>query len=144
ATVNGTVTYTLNVTNNGPSAATGVTLTDTLPASTTFVSVMTNKGSCTGTSTVNCNLGTLASGASATITIAVTPTAVGTISNTASVTGSEFDPNTANNSASVTTMVNTPAADLVITKTASPNPVTTGGSITYTIVLSNNGMDSAS
>ena len=44
----GILTYTIAVANNGPDDATGVVLTDTIPAGTTFVSSTTTKGSCTG------------------------------------------------------------------------------------------------
>lgn len=94
----GTLTYTFNVVNNGPSTATGVTLTDTIPVSTTFVSSSTTQGSCSGTSTVTCNVGTLATGASATITIVVTAPLTGGLiaANTGTVTTTTFDPVTPN------------------------------------------------
>jgi uncharacterized repeat protein (TIGR01451 family) len=41
------LTYTVVTTNNGPSDATGVTLTDTLPANTTFVSSIPGSPTCT-------------------------------------------------------------------------------------------------
>jgi uncharacterized repeat protein (TIGR01451 family) len=41
------LTYTLSVTNNGPDVSDGDTLTDVLPANTTFVSSSTSNGSCT-------------------------------------------------------------------------------------------------
>ena len=63
-TVGDTVTYTVVVTNGGPDAATGVTVTDTLPAEVTFVSATATQGTCSGTTTVSCALGTLANGAS--------------------------------------------------------------------------------
>src|SRR5262249_48589635 len=100
------LTYTITVTNNGPSTATGVRLTDALPAATTFVSATPTLGSCTGTSTVSCNIGTLANGASATVTIVVIPTIAGSISNTATVTSGTTDNTTSNNSATATTRVN--------------------------------------
>ncbi len=105
-TVGSDLTYALTVRNNGPDTAAGVTLTDTLPADVTLVSTTPSQGSCIGMSAVTCNLGSLADGASATITIVVTPTATGTITNSASVTGIGTDPNTANNTATVTTTVN--------------------------------------
>lgn len=58
----GTLTYTFRIQNNGPSTATGVTLTDTLPGTVTFVSSNTTQGTCSGTSTVTCNIGALANG----------------------------------------------------------------------------------
>jgi uncharacterized repeat protein (TIGR01451 family) len=92
--------------------------------------------------TVTCNLGNLASGASATATIVVTPTIGGTISNTASVTGNELDPDAANNSATHSTTVNG-AADLAITKSASPDAVVVGSDVTYTITVTNRGPGTA-
>ncbi|MBI5756212.1 MAG: SBBP repeat-containing protein, partial [Nitrospirae bacterium] len=99
------VTYTITVTNNGPSTATGVTVTDTLD-SLTYVSALPSQGICSGTTTVTCNLDTLAYGSIATITIvAGTNPPAGMIGNTASVTANETDPDTTNNSATETTNV---------------------------------------
>lgn len=104
ATVGAEVTYTLTVKNNGPLAATGVTLTDTLPAGVTLVSA-TPSATCTGTGTVTCTLGSLAAGGAATVTVVVKPTAEGTLTNRASVTAAETDSNPANNQVTVTTTV---------------------------------------
>jgi uncharacterized repeat protein (TIGR01451 family) len=53
-----TITYTLGVTNNGPSNATGVTVTDTLPTKVTFVSATPSQGSCSqAAGIVTCALG---------------------------------------------------------------------------------------
>ncbi len=94
--------YKITVTNNGPSAANTVKLTDTLAASgLTFGSVTTTSGTCTGTGPINCTLATpFASGATATITVTVRATAAGFYPNTATITdsGSPPDPNTGNNS----------------------------------------------
>src|SRR5262249_18666124 len=58
----GNLTYTLTVGTAGPNLATGIVLTDTLPAGVTFVSASTNQGFCdqSGASTVTCILGGLA------------------------------------------------------------------------------------
>ncbi|HYS54128.1 MAG TPA: DUF11 domain-containing protein, partial [Thermoanaerobaculia bacterium] len=104
----GNVNYTITVTNNGPLTATGVTVVDTLPAGSTFVSSTPSQGSCTGTSTVTCNLGTLANGGTATIALVITASATpGMLSNTATVSSAVSDPNPANNTATstVTTFV---------------------------------------
>ncbi|MCA1634493.1 MAG: DUF11 domain-containing protein, partial [Acidobacteria bacterium] len=103
------LTYAITATNNGPDAATGVAVTDALPAGVTFVSATPSQGACSGTSTVNCALGSLANGASATVSIVVTASTAGTLTNTATVTGIRPDPSAANNSATATTTVSAPA-----------------------------------
>ena len=102
----GILTYTMVVSNNGPDDATGVVLTDTIPAGTTFVSRATTKGSCAGTTAITCTIGALANGESATVTIVVTaPTSAGSISNTAIATRNEPDGNATNNSDTDSTTV---------------------------------------
>ena len=134
------ITYHLTVSNGGPDAATGVTLTDTVPAGTTFVSATPSQGTCT--SAVTCSLGSLAKNATATVDIVVRATQAGTVNNSAGVTGNEPDPNGANNTATASTTVN-PAADLSVTKTDSPDPVLRGGNITYHVTVGNSGPDAA-
>ncbi|MES2934763.1 MAG: IPTL-CTERM sorting domain-containing protein [Pseudomonadota bacterium] len=94
------ITYTIVVSNAGPGSANGVTMTDVIPAGTSFVSATPSQGSCSGTSTVSCSLGTLTDGGSATIIIQLTlPSGGGSVSNTASVTSSSPDVNGANDAA---------------------------------------------
>lgn len=96
-----TITYTITVSNAGPSQATNVVVTDTLPPSLQYVLATPSQGSCSGTTTVTCNMGTLNSGASATVTLQVQAVATsGTITNSASAVATESDPNSANNSGS--------------------------------------------
>lgn len=89
------VNYTITVTNNGPATAFGTTVTDILPAGTTFQSATPSQGSCTGTTTVTCNLGTLAPAGTATIALTILmPHDPGTVTNTATVSAAnaETDP----------------------------------------------------
>ena len=71
--------YTVTVANNGPSRASGVVLTDALPADVTFGSGEASQGSgCSqGAGTVTCDLGTIDNDASAVVTISVTPLEAG-------------------------------------------------------------------
>jgi uncharacterized repeat protein (TIGR01451 family) len=101
------LSYSLTVSNNGPDAATGVTLVDTLPVGVAFLSASSTQGSCAEAGgVVSCVLGDLLSGASAGINIAVSaPFSAGPISNSAAVSGNEVDPITANNASIENTTV---------------------------------------
>jgi len=90
--------YVVVVTNLGAGNATGVVMTDDLPAGVTLVTATPSQGSCSGTTTVTCTLGNLLVGGSATIDIVVTKNDPGSVTNTASVAGNEADPNPDNNS----------------------------------------------
>ena len=101
-----TLAYTATVSNRGPSGASGVVLTDTLPASTSFASAAATQGSCSQTAgTVSCALGGLAASGTATITIQVTPRQTGTITDAAAVSANEDEPNPADNQAAEQTTV---------------------------------------
>lgn len=104
------LTYTINVTNNGPDPATGVSVIDSLPPEVTFVSTTASQGACSGSGTISCALGNLPNGTSATVTIVVTPTVEGLLSNTASVRGNEPDSNAGNDSDTDTITVGPPCA----------------------------------
>jgi uncharacterized repeat protein (TIGR01451 family) len=91
------------VTNNGPAAATGVVLTNSLPAGTTLVSTSASQGTCTNLDgTVICDIGELTSAATATVTLTLLPTQGGTLRSTAGVSLVEQDPQRANNVGSAT------------------------------------------
>lgn len=106
ATAGSNLTYTVTAANNGPQLATGVVVTDTLPAGLTAISSMPSQGTCSGTTVVSCALGDIAAGTAATVTIVVRPAAAGSITNTVTVAGNQPDPNEANNTATLTTLVN--------------------------------------
>jgi uncharacterized repeat protein (TIGR01451 family) len=89
------VVFALTVTNNGPSSATGVTVTDTLPAGLTYVS--NDCGASFASPTLTWSVGALAATASATCNLTVTVTQPGTITNTATATSNEGDATPANN-----------------------------------------------
>ncbi len=114
--VGSTLTYTIQVQNLGPEAATGVTVTDKLPKGVDFLSATATSGQCARKGTkVTCDLGGLGAptidyGSSPTVTVSVIPRQVGTISNTASVKGGQKDPVASNNKATATTLIVGPAA----------------------------------
>jgi uncharacterized repeat protein (TIGR01451 family) len=110
----GNITWTIVVTNHGPSADTGVTVTDPMPGGNTFVSATTTKGTCTGGATLTCNIGNMAAGETVTITLVTKPSTTGAQVNTAMVTGNRPETNTANNSATATVQVTAPITPPVV------------------------------
>lgn len=105
------LTYTVTITNHGPSPASALTLTDswstTVPGGAQLLSVETTQGQCTLTvdSSIDCHLGELANGANATVTLTLRPRGVGSVTDQAQVSAAEFDRDTANNADSETTTV---------------------------------------
>lgn len=135
-----TITYTVVVRNDGPSGATGVVLTDVLPATLVLVSATPTQGACTGTTTLACDLGPIGSGGTASVTIVATATVPGVVTNTVSVTGDEPDANPDNNTASEPTTVANPSdADLSVRKVDAPDPAAPGQVVTYTVTVGNAG-----
>ena len=97
-----TITYTLAVRNEGPSQATGITVTDPLPEGLVLVSASGEGWTCIGASTVDCTRSVaLDPGESADairVVAQILATAGDSISNTATVAGNEPDPTPGNNS----------------------------------------------
>jgi uncharacterized repeat protein (TIGR01451 family) len=142
------VTYTIVVTNHGPAIAQSVVVTDNLPGEVTFVSCnSTGSGVCGGSgNSRNITYTSLAVGSSETVTIVATVNVAGggSISNTASVASSTTDSVSGNNSATaMTTVINPASADLSLGKTDSPDPASPTQTLTYTLILTNNGPDAA-
>ena len=143
--VGDSLTYTISVTNNGPSSAQHVTVTHLLPGGVIFVSATSSQGSCSQSgSVVTGNLGTLPYAGRATITVVVIPATTGTISSTANVISDQADPNPSNNSVTVFSHVNPVSVDLVVGLFAVPTSVIIGGTLTYTVAVTNNGPSTGS
>src|SRR5205085_406091 len=144
---NGTVTYTITVSNNGPNAAANVALNDLLPAGTTFLSQSQTSGPAftlgNSGNQVSDTIASLPAGQSATFQVQakVTAAAGSNLSDTAQVSSSTLDLNSANNSAAVTTAVQ-PSADVAVSVSA-PAAVNAGNTLTYTITVNNNGPNAA-
>jgi len=146
--------YTLSVANGGPTAATAVSVVDTLPAGTTFVSANGSGWSCAhNAGVVTCSMVGLNSQTSApSISIVATaPGTAGNITNTATVSSATSDPSSANNTATTVTLANV-FADLSVTVTDTPDPVqgtivigcSNNDCVNYSIDVSNAGPDTAS
>jgi len=148
------ITYTIVVSNAGPSNATGASVADTVPAAITGITIncaASGAASCgTNASAGNSLLYTgvnIPSGAANLLTITVNgivdPATTGNLINTATVTAGagQTDPTPANNTATDTdTLFVPPTADLQITKTDGVLTYTPGGApLTYTITVTNNG-----
>jgi uncharacterized repeat protein (TIGR01451 family) len=149
----GSLTYTFALRNLGQATAPNPSITDTLPAGTTFVSVTPPAGwSCAtpavgSTGLVRCSAASQNQGGggqvSFTLVVAVASTvANGTLlTNVVTATSGNTDDSPADNTLTIpTTVISPPAnADLAVTKTDTPDPVPAGQDLTYTIVVTNNG-----
>jgi uncharacterized repeat protein (TIGR01451 family) len=118
--VGNTLTYTLTLTNRGPSTATNVVLIDHLPPGVTLTSSNISGGTfAVGGQTVTISNITLAPSAGLSVTLRVTPSAAGSAVNTANVTSPQTDLDPLSNSAQVITTVTAPiAATLAIVPAA--------------------------
>ena len=136
------LTYTLHVTNNGPGTATATTLSDPLPAGTTFVSA--TGGGTLSAGTVTWDLGDLASGGSTSVDLVVhvDPSRTTDLTDTATVATTSNDTDGSNDSDTETTSLDT-SAHLSIVKTASPDPVGVNEALTYTLAVANDGPSDA-
>ena len=136
--VGNTFIYRLTITNNGPSPATGVTVTDPLPTGITPVTPL--PAGCAGTTTVTCSLGTVASGATPTtinLAVSVGLSAANRASiNTATVSNTTVDPDPTDNSSSATVGVGN-VANLSLAKTASPDTANIGDMVTFNYAVTN-------
>jgi uncharacterized repeat protein (TIGR01451 family) len=134
--VGDTITYTVTASNNGPDDATGVIVTDPLPAGLTFVSDTASQGSynpATGVWTI----GDMAAHTSQTLLISATVVSPAPQTNTATISGDQFDPDLSNNTASVT--VTPQQADVMVTKSVNQSNPIFGTAVTYTVIVHNNG-----
>ncbi|MGW2562466.1 DUF11 domain-containing protein [Streptomyces sp. NPDC001514] len=133
-----TLTYTITVTNNGPTnQSSGYSVTDTIPAG--LVGATTTTAGCTITgSSLSCTAGALAVGESRDITVTGTVGAdfAGILTNSAEVSGNDPDPDPTNNIDSVD--VPRARVDLSVEKDG-PTRVTEGDTVTYTLTVTNNG-----
>lgn len=140
-------TYTLDVSNRGPSVSRGtITVTDLVPTGTTFVSASGVGWSCSqDAGTISCDhladLDPSTAAGQIKVVLAVDSDRTGAVVNAAHVTGPTSDPDLTNNDSEVTTTPQT-SADLILTKT-STGSVIAGTTATYRLVVKNLGPSSA-
>ncbi len=134
----GTITYTIEVVNNGPSDASGVQVTDALPEGVVIAS--SNGCAEDPNASPTCTLGDLAAGDSTTynLDVRVDPGTVGGLDNTVVVSSLAADPNEANNTAAQTTTAFA-EADLDVSLSSDPDTVVAGETMVYTIFVDNDG-----
>jgi len=137
--VGSNVVFTIVASNNGPSDATGVAVTDELPSGYEYVSSDASAGTfdaATNTWTV----GGLANGASETLTLTARVLAAGDYINYASVAGDEHDPDGDNNEDTPDDpVVPVPVYKLGISKESDQDRVVAGETTTFTVTITNNG-----
>ena len=131
--------YITTVTNRGPAPALNVHLDVQLPPGAVFV---TNVNACT--TSFPCDFETLQPGETRTVSTAFTVPAAsatpGTLTSVATVSSDTPDADPTSNSDSVAqTVLASSDADLEVTVTDSPDAVTSGGALSYAVVVANHG-----
>ncbi len=146
ASAGDTVTYTISVTNSGPSSAADVTVSDTLPALGQFIAASAG-GDTTAAGVVTWPaVPSIAAGDSVVFTVSVQMPPSGSLVNLAAATSSTGDPDSTNNDGSspdaqVVTTIDA-LADLAIAKSG-PATVAVGDTVTYTLTVTNLGPSTA-
>ena len=137
----GELTYQVRVFNGGPSEATGVTATTTLPSGVTLSATSTSRGTCTGTTTIACDLGRVpvSSDEWVRVTVSIATSTTGTLAFTAEASSDVVDPYLDNNSRTTTVPVVQPRADLEVVVHDRTAGVYAGGRATYNFGVYNDG-----
>jgi uncharacterized delta-60 repeat protein/uncharacterized repeat protein (TIGR01451 family) len=145
--VGSNLVYTLEVINNGPAAATGIILSNQIPATAAFVSATGGGVTPPGggpkptNSVLLINIGPLPTNTATFASITVQPLIAGQLTNWFTLFGDQADPALTNNSATVVSTVTNPppaSVDVALSLTAAPNPVDVGAPLTYSLTVTNN------
>jgi uncharacterized repeat protein (TIGR01451 family) len=147
--VGSNVVFTLTATNDGPSDATGVTVTDLLPTGYTYVS--DDAGGAYNAGTGIWTIGGLTASSSAMLNIAATVNASGDYTNTAEVTAAgESDPDSTPNNGVTTeddysevSTTPSPISDLSLVKVVDNVTPDAGTNVVFTLTLTNDGPSAA-
>lgn len=132
--------YTINVTNLGPNLAKGAVVTHQLPTNVAYLASVSTRGNVSEAGgIVTASLGNLPVGGTAIIGVTVKALSLGELLSSATIASTEPEINPPNNSANARTIVLPASADLSVSLNGTPNPVTVGGSLTYSCRAINNG-----
>jgi uncharacterized repeat protein (TIGR01451 family) len=138
------LTFTLTVTNNGLGTASGVRVTDKVPANTYYVSATGGMPSYDESNNeISFALGSLAPGARTSVSFMVRAQVSGTITDEAQVAMDQADPTPKDNQVTLTTNVFSTTADLALSGTAPGYVVYGQGFVTYSLTVKNNGQTEA-
>jgi uncharacterized repeat protein (TIGR01451 family) len=138
--VNSNEVFTLNVSNAGPSTAQGVVVSQSLPPGFFFVTTSNYPVQAVQNGTnLTLSLGSLPVYGTAMVSVVTVPTIPGLATSVATVGSASTDLNLNNNTASATTLVELPSADLAVSMSAAPTSLLQGGVVTFTIIVTNNG-----
>ena len=138
------VEYTLEIDNLGPSAATGIMISNRIPANATFVSADGGSphtvGSIVPTNGVLwINIGSLPTNTATFADVILQPAVAGNLTNVFAAYGNESDPDPTNNIATqIITVTNPPIiVDVALSLVGAPNPVAVGAPLTYSLTVTN-------
>jgi len=139
-----TYSYTLTAQNLGPSAATSVSVTDTLPSGVSLNSATGTGWTCTSNGstppTITCTMASLGISTANPITLSVTaPASPTSITNSASITSAIGDPTSSNDTASVGTTIVNPTPGVTVTSFADSG----AGTLRQAIIDANTGVCTA-
>ncbi|GAA4972334.1 hypothetical protein GCM10025331_77620 [Actinoplanes utahensis] len=144
-----TVTYTIPVTNTGPSMMRSIGLSDPVATGNTYVGSGVsggNGGACAYTVSariVECGLGPIDANVTVTVTIVIRLSpSVTAVNNAVSVVSLTPDANVGNNNASVQS-AGTAVADVAVSLTIGASTAYAGESVPYTLTVTNNGPSEA-
>lgn len=139
--LNETLTYTINVTNNGPDIV-AVNLANVIDGENVAIgTISADGGSCTSGFSFSCLFDLIPVGETSSTRVEVIPTTLGTISLTSTATSQAYDPSAS--TVTEQTAVSNLAADLSVALSATPDPVLLGNNLVYTATVTNAGPSQA-
>ncbi|MFT3945847.1 MAG: gliding motility-associated C-terminal domain-containing protein [Agriterribacter sp.] len=136
--VNSNITFTITAINNGANNTFGTEISTLLPNGYTFVSATTSAGSY-NSSTGIWTIGNLTSGSNAVLQITALVNASGTYANTATISSDLFDPQSSNNTVTITPIPVAASSDRNVSKSVDNPSAPAGSNVVFTVTALNNG-----